>query len=63
MTKLGRILKERGIKQKWLAEKIGVSEATVSNWVKGRHTPQPEFMFEFCRLLNIDVQDYLAEED
>ena len=30
-------LKEKGIKQKWLAEKLNVSPAMISYWVKGQY--------------------------
>ncbi len=37
---LMRLRKLRGIKQKELAEALGVSEATVRNWEKGRAIPE-----------------------
>jgi transcriptional regulator with XRE-family HTH domain len=36
---LKELLKSKGIKQKWLANKIGVSAVSVSNWVKGKSQP------------------------
>ena len=34
--------KKRGISQELLAEKIGVSRQTISNWELGETTPNPE---------------------
>lgn len=30
-----KTLKERGIKQNWIAQKIGVSNQAISNWLSG----------------------------
>jgi len=36
---LKELLKSKGVKQKWLSSKIGVSEVSISNWVKGKSQP------------------------
>ena len=36
---LKELLKSKGIKQNWLANRIGVSEVTLSNWVKDKSIP------------------------
>ncbi len=60
MTKLSEILKKRGIKQKWIAEKLGVSETVVSNWVKGKHIPQPKYILKLAVLLNVSIEDLIS---
>jgi len=37
-------LKNRGIKQRWLADQLGVSEITISNWANGSHYPQEKYI-------------------
>lgn len=37
--KLNAWLEKTGVKQKWVAAKMGVPESTVSAWVTGRHAP------------------------
>ena len=37
--KLSKFLKENGIKQKFFASQIGVSQVTVCNWLKKKSTP------------------------
>ena len=37
--KLVAWLNERGTKQRWLAEKMGVPDPTISGWVTGRYSP------------------------
>jgi transcriptional regulator with XRE-family HTH domain len=33
------LIKRSGFKQKWIAEQLGVSEITISNWVSGKYIP------------------------
>lgn len=40
MPLLKELLKSKGLKQNWLADKIGVSEVTVSNWCAGKSVPK-----------------------
>lgn len=44
--RLNQKMKERGIKQKYLAEKMKVSPATVSSWCTGRSTPYNKRSYE-----------------
>ena len=53
------ILKVKGVKQKWLAQKLGVSEVTVSNWVKEKRTPSPKHMEKICEILNISTRELI----
>jgi putative transcriptional regulator len=57
LTKLEKILKERGIKQVWLADKINKSPAELSRWLKGKRTPTYENMCKISKALNIPVED------
>jgi ribosome-binding protein aMBF1 (putative translation factor) len=52
---LGDLIKTRGIKQKWLAAKIGVSEVTVSNWCSGNTMPNNEHLKKLSTILDVDL--------
>lgn len=56
MTMLQKLIQTRGIKQKWLAQQIGVSEVTISNWVRGNHKPTEENLKKISEVLNMDLQ-------
>lgn len=56
-TKLKKILNERGLKQMWVAKKLGVTQATISNWVRGKGYPTPAHLIALCELLNINLED------
>ncbi len=49
------------ISQKTLAEKLNVSQAAVTNWVKGKNSPDIETVSEICDFLNIKMSDLLGE--
>ena len=60
-------LKNRGIKQRWLADQLGVSEITISNWANGSHYPRDRYvkklkeMFQFKyeeEFLYIKISEY-----
>ncbi|MGN0632745.1 MAG: phosphotransferase [Oscillospiraceae bacterium] len=64
--KIGRFIakrrKEHGLLQKDVAQKLGISEKTVSKWECGNGLPEVVFMEPLCRLLGITVNELLAGE-
>jgi transcriptional regulator with XRE-family HTH domain len=56
---LKELLKLKGVKQKWLANKIGVSEVTVSNWVKEKAIPSDKNYQKISEALNIPLKDLM----
>ena len=57
MTKLEKILKEKGIKQVWLAKKINKSPAELNRWLKGKIIPSYENMCKISKTINIPVEE------
>ena len=53
---LKELLKSKGLKQKWLANKIGVSEVTVSNWCSGKSVPQKAHLQKISEILEVPVK-------
>ena len=56
---LKEILKSKGIKQKWFANKIGVSEVTVSNWCSGKSIPKKEHLQKISELLEVPINSII----
>ena len=48
------------MKQKWLAQKIGVSEVTLSNWVNGKAVPKEKHLEKLCEILEINTDILLT---
>ena len=57
MNKIKEVIKREGRKQKWIAEKIGVSETDVSSYIANRRKPNHERLTDMCRLLNCRIVD------
>jgi len=53
---LKELLNSKGLKQKWLANKIGVSEVTVCNWCAGKSTPKKEHLRRISELLEVPIK-------
>jgi transcriptional regulator with XRE-family HTH domain len=54
---LKELLKSKGVKQNWLAQRIGVSAVTMSNWVKGKSHPSKKNLLKLSEVLNIHIND------
>jgi len=61
-NRLKDILDERGLKQNWLAEQVGITKQTMSNLVKNRYTTSIDIAFKISRVLNVDFKDIFYEE-
>ena len=67
LVKIGKYIagkrKNLGLTQKQLAEKIGMSDKSVSKWERGVCLPDVSLYFDLCSLLGISVNEFLAGED
>ena len=59
MNRIKEILDEKGIKQIWLAEKIGKSYNMVNGYVQNRRQPSLELLNEIAKVLDVDVKDLI----
>ena len=53
------MLKERGKTQLELAEFVGVSDASVNNWVNGIKLPRMDKVDKICKFLNVKRSDLI----
>lgn len=60
---LGYYLTLNGMSQKELADKLNVSQSAVTNWIKGKNSPDIEVVAEICSLLDISVVDLLGTNE
>lgn len=59
MNRIKEVLEEKGIKQTWLAEKLGKSFSIVNAYVCNRRQPSLELLFEIARLLQVEPRELL----
>ena len=62
-NRLREILDSKGIKQVWLAEKVGITKQTMSSLIKNRFTTSMDIAFKIAKVLDIDITDIFYEED
>jgi len=60
MNRIKEVLEEKGIKQKWLAEKLGKSYNMVNAYVQNRQQPRLEVLDEISKILDIDIKDLIV---
>jgi putative transcriptional regulator len=59
MNRIKEVLEEKGIKQVWLAEKLGKSYNMVNAYVQNRQQPRLEILMSIAEILDIDVKDLI----
>lgn len=58
-NRIKAVLAEKGMSNKELAEKLGVTEGTVSTWARNFKQPRIETLFEIAKVLKIEACDLL----
>ncbi|WP_299007904.1 helix-turn-helix transcriptional regulator [uncultured Tenacibaculum sp.] len=59
MNRIKEVLEAKGIKQVWLADKLGKSFNTVNGYVQNRKQPSLEVLYEIADILNVDPKALL----
>ncbi|MEQ6119046.1 helix-turn-helix transcriptional regulator [Reichenbachiella sp. MALMAid0571] len=59
MNKIKEILEEKGIKQTWLAAKLGKSYNMINSYAQNRRQPSIEDLYKIAEILNVDIKDLL----
>ena len=59
---IANLRKEQKLTQEELAEKLGVTDKSVSRWENGKNMPDYSILKELCNILDIDVNEFLCGE-
>ena len=66
LIKIGKYIAEKrkalGLTQKQLAEKLNMSDKSVSKWERGICLPDVSIYMELCSILRISINEFLAGE-
>ncbi|AUC13697.1 transcriptional regulator [Tenacibaculum sp. SZ-18] len=60
MNRIKEVLEEKGIKQTWLAEKLGKSYNMVNGYVQNRQQPRLEVLSEIAQILDVDIKELIT---
>ena len=61
MNRIKEVLEEKGIKQTWLAEKIGKSFSQTNAYVCNLRQPSIELLYEIASLFGVEAKDLLVD--
>jgi transcriptional regulator with XRE-family HTH domain len=60
MNRIKEVLEDKGIKQTWLAEKLGKSYNMVNGYVQNRQQPRLEVLHDIAKILEVDVVELIV---
>ena len=60
MNRIKEVLKEKGIRQIWLADKLGKSYNMVNGYVQNRQQPRLEVLNKIATILDMDVRELIV---
>lgn len=63
MNRIKEVLDERGIKQTWLAEKLGKSFCMVNSYACNRRQPTLDVLFEIAKILNVEPKELVGSNE
>jgi len=60
LNRIRIVLAELNKKNKWLADKLGKNQATVSQWCNNVRQPSIETLFDIAEVLDVNVRKLLV---
>ncbi|HTO14143.1 MAG TPA: helix-turn-helix transcriptional regulator [Gelidibacter sp.] len=61
MNRIKVVLEDKGIKQVWLAKKLGKSYNMINSYAQNRRQPSIEDLYKIAKLLNVEARDLLMK--
>ena len=62
LNRIKGVLKEKGIKQIWLPEKLGKIYKRINSYIQSREQPIRGVLYEIAKILDVNPKDLLKEE-
>lgn len=63
MNRIKEVLEDKGIKQTWLAERLGKSFNMVNAYAQNRRQPSIDVLYQIAELLQVEAKDLLVSND
>lgn len=61
-SRIGEVIDSKGLKQKWVAEQMGIAPTVLSRWVHNRGKPSVDRLFKLAEILGCSVDDLYERE-
>jgi transcriptional regulator with XRE-family HTH domain len=62
LNRIKEVLNEKGIKQTWLAEKLGKSFSMINAYTCNRKQPSLEILHQIAEILQVNVKELLKDK-
>ena len=62
MNRIKQVLEEKGIKQIWLANKLGKSYNMVNAYAQNRQQPRLEVLYKIADILDVEAKELLIDK-
>lgn len=59
MNRIKEVLQEKGIKQTWLADKLGKSFKMVNNYACNRSQPSLQTLHKIAEILQVEIKELI----
>ena len=59
LNRIKEVLDEKGIKQTWLAEKLGKSISSINAYACNRQQPSLEVLHQIAEILQVNIKDLI----
>ncbi len=63
MNRIKEVLEEKGIKQTWLAQKLGKSFCIVNAYACNRKQPSLQVLFQIATVLEVNVKELIRSNN
>lgn len=61
LNRIKEVLDEKGIKQTWLAEKLGKSFSSINAYACNRQQPSLEMLHQIAETLQVSIRELIVE--
>ncbi|MBP8777001.1 MAG: helix-turn-helix transcriptional regulator [Bacteroidaceae bacterium] len=61
LNRIKEVLDEKGIKQTWLAEKLGKSFSSINAYACNRQQPSLEVLHQISEILQVSIKELIVE--
>jgi len=63
MNRIKEVLKDKGISQAWLADKMGKSYNTINEYARNKRQPSIEVLFRIAEILNMEAKELIEKRE
>lgn len=63
MNRIKEVLDAKGVKQTWLADRLGKSYNMINGYVKNRRQPSLEVLYQIAELLQVEATELLVKNE